>query len=105
MTNPERASRHWLAISVATLWLVCVGGEADEAMLQIDIADITTICNPRKASRLRMVSVFQRGWVGILVSLIRHLPLPLGRFIPEPWLSVSETLRCHEASNELDKCA
>jgi len=105
MTNPERASRHWLAISVATLWLVCVGGEADEAMLQIDIADTITICNPRKASRLRMVSVFQRGWVGILVSLIRHLPLPLGHFIPEPWLSVSETLRYYEASNELDKCA
>jgi hypothetical protein len=54
---------------------------------------------------LRMVSVFQRGWVSILVSLIRHLPLPLGHFIPESWLSVSETLRYYEASNELDKCA
>src|ERR671922_63644 len=28
MTDPERASRHWLAIAVATLWVVSVGGEA-----------------------------------------------------------------------------
>ena len=39
----------------------------------------------RKATMLRLVSVFRRGWVTILVSLIRHDPLPLGRFIPEPW--------------------
>jgi len=103
MTDPERVSRHWLAISVATLWLVCVGTEADEAILQIHIAEPT--CRPRKASRIRMTSVFQRGWVGILVSLIHHLPLPLGRLIPEPWLPVPETLTYHETSCELDKCA
>jgi hypothetical protein len=103
MTDPERVSRHWLAISVATLWLVCVGGEADEAILQIHIAEPT--CTPRKASRMRMTSVFQRGWVNILVSLIHHLPLPLGRFIPEPWLPVHGTLAYHETSCELDKCA
>ena len=39
----------------------------------------------RKAAKLRLVSVFRRGWITILVSLIRHEPLPLGRFIPEPW--------------------
>ena len=39
----------------------------------------------RKAARLRLVSVFRRGWIAILVSLIRHEPLPLGCFIPEPW--------------------
>jgi len=105
MTDPERVSRHWLAISVATLWLVCVGGEADEAILQIEIADIITTCKPRKASRMRMVSVFKRGWIDILVSLIYHLPLPLGRFIPEPWLPVSGTSTRHETSSEFSKCA
>jgi hypothetical protein len=29
MTDPARASRLWLAIAVATLWVVSVGGEAD----------------------------------------------------------------------------
>jgi hypothetical protein len=103
MKDPERVSRHWLAISVATLWLVCVGGEADEAILQIDVAEPT--CRSRKASRMRITSVFQRGWVSILVSLIHHLPLPLGCLIPEPWLPVPETLTCYETCCELDKCA
>ena len=38
-----------------------------------------------KAEWLRLVSVFRRGWITILVALLRHEPLPLGRLIPEPW--------------------
>ncbi len=29
MTDPERTTRHWVAIAVATLWGVSVGGEAE----------------------------------------------------------------------------
>jgi hypothetical protein len=29
MTDPQRAARLWLAVAVATLWLLSVGGEAD----------------------------------------------------------------------------
>src|SRR4029450_6306190 len=32
MTKPERAARLWLAVAVATLWLLSVGGEADETI-------------------------------------------------------------------------
>ena len=104
MTDPRRAERLWLAVSVATLWLLSVGGEAeamaDEANASTpgvvfpDIAECLDQCTPqsvakprrrRKAARLRLVSIFRRGWIAILVSLIRHEPLPLGRFIPEPW--------------------
>ena len=105
MKDTERVSRHWVAISVATLWLVCVGGEADEAMLQISIADAMPNSRTHKASRLRMTSVFQRGWVNILASIIHRLALPLGHFIPEPWLPVPETPRHHETSSELAICA
>jgi hypothetical protein len=31
LTDPARAERLWLAIAVATLWVVSVGGEADAA--------------------------------------------------------------------------
>ncbi|MFC1713025.1 transposase [Candidatus Poribacteria bacterium] len=99
MTDPKRAERLWLAVSVATLWLLSVGGEAEaeaEAMASIpegvfpDIVDCLGQCakprRQRKEAKLRLVSVFRRGWITILVSLIRHEPLPLGRFIPEPWL-------------------
>jgi len=32
MTDPQRAARLWLAIAVATLWVVSVGGEAEMAL-------------------------------------------------------------------------
>ena len=107
MTDPRRAQRLWLAISVATLWLVSVGSEAeDNADADAAIPDIPQGAIPdivdflvqptgksgkhrkrrmRKATKLRLVSVFRRGWITILVSLIRHDPLPLGYLIPEPW--------------------
>ena len=94
MTDPRRAQRLWLAVSVATLWLVSVGGEAEdnahipEGVIP-DIVDFlvqpNTMRRMRKATMLRLVSIFRRGWITILVSLIRHDPLPLGRFISEPW--------------------
>lgn len=95
MTDPRRAQRLWLAVSVATLWLVSVGGDAEvnadipEGVIP-DIVDfpVQPKCRKRrmrKATMLRLVSIFRRGWVTILVSLIRHDPLPLGCFIPEPW--------------------
>ena len=31
------------------------------------------------------MSVFRQGWVALLVALLRHEPLPQGRFVPEPW--------------------
>jgi len=37
------------------------------------------------ATRGRLVSVFRQGWIRILVALLHQAPLPIGRFIPEPW--------------------
>jgi hypothetical protein len=94
MTDPRRAQRLWLAVSVATLWLVSVGSEAEDNAaipegVVPDIVDVLVQPNRkrrmRKATKLRLVSVFRRGWITILVSLIRHESLPLGRLIPEPW--------------------
>lgn len=90
MTDPDRAARLWLAVAVATLWLVSVGGEADAAAPAIpdalDLAATTPMSRrQRRGTRLRLVGVFRRGWTLILVALLRHDPLPLGRFLPEPW--------------------
>jgi Transposase DDE domain len=89
MVDPERAERLWLAIAVATLWAVSVGGEADanlpvsslEALPETHVARRTAT----KRSRPRMLSCFARGIVTIIGRLIRGDGLVLGRFIPEPW--------------------
>ena len=93
MTDPDRASRLWLAIAVATLWVVSVGGEADatvpvstlEALPETHIARRRTT----RRSRPRLLSCFRRGILLILASFIAGTPRLCGRFYPEPWPSAS----------------
>jgi hypothetical protein len=62
MSDPARASRLWLAIAVATLWVVSVGAEVDathpcsglEALPELHIARRTAT----KRSRPRLQSCF-----------------------------------------------
>ena len=64
MVDPERAIRFWLAIAVATLWVLSVGGEADanipassfEALPENHIARRRS----RKTSFTRFLSGFQK---------------------------------------------
>jgi len=92
MTPPERAARRWRAVAVATLWLLSVGGEADEPSPASTVLDVTALvpqpARTRRATRLRLVSVFRRGWTLMLVALLDQTPLPMGRFVPEPWPAV-----------------
>ena len=92
MTDPARAARLWLAVAVATLWLLSVGGATDETIPASTLLDVTALCperpRSRRATRLRLVSVFRQGWVELLVALLRQEPLPQGRFVPEPWPTV-----------------
>ena len=89
MSDPHRAARLWLAVAVATLWLLSVGGLAEETipastLLPLASADCPP-SRPRRATQLRLVSVFRQGWITILVALFNQRRLPLGRFVPEPW--------------------
>jgi len=86
MIHPDRAARLWLAIAVATLWLVSVGGaaDADDTTPLLDSLDLALPAT-RRATRLRLVGVFRRGWTLILSAYFRRAPLPLAPFIPEPW--------------------
>lgn len=89
MRDPDRAARLWLAVAVATLWLLSVGEVADETIPVSTLLDVTGMCperpRTRRATRLRLVSVFRQGWVTLLVALLRHESMPQGRFVPEPW--------------------
>jgi hypothetical protein len=90
MTDPQRAARLWLAVAVATLWLLSVGGAAEETIpvgTLLALPAIPPLLRPRQATRLRRVSVFRQGWQCILVALLHQRRLPIGRSVPEPWPS------------------
>jgi hypothetical protein len=92
MTDPERATRLWLAVAVATLWLLSVGGAAEVTVPASTLLDVTVALAPRRqrqATRLRLVSVFRRGLTLIWAALLNRTPLPTGRFVPEPWPTVA----------------
>jgi hypothetical protein len=92
MPTPARAARLWLAVAVATLWLLRVGGEAEETSPASPIPDVTALSpaqpRRRRATRRRLVRVLRRGWHLILVALLDQAPLPMGRFVPERWPAV-----------------
>ncbi len=90
MTDPARAARLWLAVAVATLWLLSVGSDAEDqdqpvATAADPLAGLIAPRRPRAATRLRLMSVFRRGWVTLLAALLTGAPLPRGSFRPEPW--------------------
>ena len=89
MTDPDRASRLWLVIAVATLWAVSVGGEADAGLPASSLGELAEIQivhrTATKRSTPRLLSCFKQGIIHILAALILNQPLPLGRFIPESW--------------------
>ncbi len=93
MTRPERASRLWLAMAVATLWTVSVGGavEAAEDSAALTLEALTAdLCvplpvTPTRRSRPRLLSCFRRGVIHICATLLAGRPLPRGHFVPLPW--------------------
>ncbi len=89
MTEADRASRLWLAIAVATLWVVSVGSETELSLpaSSFDLLPETHIARrrPTRPTQPRLLSCFRRGICAILTALIADNPLPVGRFQPDPW--------------------
>jgi hypothetical protein len=93
ITAPDRAERFWLAIALATLWAVSVGGEAEQTQPVSGLEHLpeTHIARQRatRRSRPRLLSCFRRGIQVILAAVLTGGALPLGRFYAEPWPSFS----------------
>jgi hypothetical protein len=90
MRDPRRAGRLWLAMAVATLWVVGVGGNAEaEEEAQKPISCVpkapASVEGVEKPPRGREESCFLRGRLLIVAALVRAEPLPLGRFVPQVW--------------------
>jgi hypothetical protein len=84
MQDPARAERLWLALAVATWWLLSVGGEAEEDVPTETMEEVPHTQRGRRP-RWRLISIFHRGWTQIMAALLDHEPLPLGEGWPEPW--------------------
>lgn len=84
MTDPDRAARLWLALALATWWVLAVGGEAEAHLPAATFPSVPG--SPRQQGRRwRLVGIFRQGWSLIVVALFNHEPLPLGHGCPEPW--------------------
>jgi hypothetical protein len=107
ITQAGRLERLWLAVAVATMWVLEVGGEAEHAEqtppagmpespasepavpplpdLQPPAAAETPASDQaREAARPRLWSVFGRGW-NVLRNALAVGLLVLGSWHPEPW--------------------
>lgn len=89
MTDPARAERLWLAMAVATLWVVSVGGEADARLPASNLEALPPKHVARRQARSQMparqMSCFRRGLLLITARLVQGCTLPLGQFLPESW--------------------
>jgi hypothetical protein len=89
MTDPARVARLWLALAVATLWMVSLGSDLEVGPTPElpDLPDLRPILDIAATTlRPRRTRLFRLGWLWLIVQLITFQPLPLPqRLIPEPW--------------------
>ena len=83
ITEPERAERVWLVLSVSLLWTHAVGATPEEAERLVD-------------GVRRVLGVHRRGWVRLLGALARGVSLPLprrSRWTSPPTRTLAEMVR------------
>lgn len=100
MSDPERAARLWLAMAVATLWVISIGSalevpSEDEAAANTDtdhheLPDLRALLGSTPSGRPRRLRLFRLGWLLLLVRALNQQSIPMPqRFVPEPWPSTS----------------
>jgi hypothetical protein len=78
MTDPDRAGRLWVAVAVATVWLVEVGGLSEFEPRP------ETVPRFRTAGSRRVHRVFRVG-LGLIIAGLLRGQVVIGRFFPESW--------------------
>jgi hypothetical protein len=78
-----------LALAVATLWVVSVGGQADAHLPASSLEDLPPTHIARRTHRHdhcpRLLSCFSRGLIHVFNQLMSQEPIVLGILLPEPW--------------------
>jgi len=101
ITEPERASRVWLAIALATLWVVSVGGAHDheealrETMPQLPATQVHQV-GPESPKAGRLVSVLNQG-IAVILALLSQSRIPKpDKWYPEPWPGIEVIIQERE---------
>ena len=103
MTAPDRAARVWLALALATLWVVAIGGRRDhtendpvETMRTLPASDRHPNRPPERPEARRLVSVLQQGIAALLARLVKgRCPLPR-EWHPEAWPEIAVIIQERE---------
>ena len=102
ITDPDRASRMWLAMAVATRWVVSVGGAEDASGGPIETMPALEVGGqggrPRSGAAApepqrrwespgspRLVSVLRKGLAVVLAALVMGRGVVMSSWYPEPW--------------------
>jgi hypothetical protein len=89
MTDPRRATRVWLVLALATLWVVSTGSAAEAALPTParDVLPETHIARRTATGRPapRRLSCFHRGRLLLMTALATGQELPSMQLHPEPW--------------------
>jgi hypothetical protein len=88
LEQPDRAERHWLAMSVALLWMITLGGEAEltsnEQPLPKHFNSVTAQPSLSSPPSARSLSCFLNGLLTIVAQLLNGQSLSIGRLFPLP---------------------
>ena len=79
LRQPDRAERHWLAMAIAMLWIVTLGGEEELTDDEILVNDRTLF-----QSFAPSISCFLNGLLTVVAQLLTGQSLSFGRLFPLP---------------------
>lgn len=89
LRQPDRAERHWLAMAVAMLWMVTLGGEQEISDDKSIISDPLGSDQADRRARSQTASAyslscFVNGLLTVVAQLLNGESLTLGRLFPLP---------------------
>ncbi|MFN6273952.1 MAG: transposase [Microcystis sp.] len=88
LLDPERAERLWLAMAVATLWMVMPGGEAENQSPEANLEKLppqhTVFSKTLLLKPLRQLSCFLLGSITLVADLLKGLSIHLHRWSSFP---------------------
>ncbi len=106
MEKPSRAERVWLALALATLWVVSVGSDMEvgpgpegaplaplKRGVEVEMPDVRALLGLGGPTQPRRLRLFRLGGLWLLVQGLKGRALTLPRrLIPEPWPDIPHPL-------------